>query len=68
MKKIVVLNDGDTFSDVSGCIVVDVPDDVEDIELFLKESVYTPIRIEDMLREREKNQILDQLRQLLKID
>ena len=56
--KIVVLNDGETFTDVKGCMVVDVPDDVEDIEGFLKENQYEPIMIEDMLREREKDLIL----------
>jgi hypothetical protein len=46
--KIVVLNDGETFSDLQGCIIVDVPDDVEDIELFLKEDDFDFVSISDV--------------------
>lgn len=33
--KVVVLNDGETYSDISGCRVIDIPDDVEDADLEL---------------------------------
>lgn len=36
--RIVVLNDGETFTDIADCEIVDVPDglDTEDIEEFLR--------------------------------
>ena len=39
--RIVVLNDGETFSAIEGCVVADVPDyleEVEDIEDYLRQN------------------------------
>ena len=58
MKILVLNNVVPTWTDIKGCMVVDVPDDVEDVEEFLMENQYEPIMIEDMLREREKDLIL----------
>lgn len=35
---VVVLNDGETYSDVSGCVILEVPDDVEDVDTYVKEN------------------------------
>ena len=36
---IVVLNDGETYSDIRGCVIMNIPDgiDVEDIEEYIYE-------------------------------
>jgi hypothetical protein len=35
---VVVLNDGETYSDARGCVVLEVPDDVEDVDTYVKEN------------------------------
>lgn len=35
---VVVLNDGETYSDISGCVILEVPDDVEDVDTYVKEN------------------------------
>jgi hypothetical protein len=37
---VTVLNDGDTFTSTEGTKIAAVPDDVEDVETFLKEGDY----------------------------
>jgi len=50
--KIVVLNDGETFTDISGCVIVDVPDTMnsDDIEEFLREGEWDGVLVTQALR------------------
>jgi hypothetical protein len=52
MAYIVVLNDGETFTDIGGCVIVDMPDgfDTEDIEKCLYDAEYEGLDIETVLR------------------
>jgi hypothetical protein len=49
---IVVLNDGETYTDIDGCVIVDVPDemDSEDIEMYLREGEWDGLDITAVLR------------------
>jgi len=49
---IVVLNDGETFTGIEGCVIVDVPDemDSEDIEMYLREGEWDGFDIATALR------------------
>ena len=49
--KIVVLNDGETYSDIRGCTIVEVSDDMdaEDIEAWLPEYIDGALNIEALL-------------------
>ena len=49
---IVVLNDGETYTDIGGCVIVDVPDemDSEDIEMYLREGEWDGLDIATALR------------------
>lgn len=31
--KVVVLNDGETYTDISGCVVLEVPDDIDEVDV-----------------------------------
>lgn len=31
--RVVVLNDGETYTSIEGCVVLDVPDDIDDEDL-----------------------------------
>lgn len=57
--KVVVLPDGETFGEIRGSMVVDVPDsikDIDDIETFLRKSNYYPIYIEYMVDSLSKDE------------
>lgn len=47
---VVILNDGETYTDIEGCRVVEVGDelDSEDIEEVLKDSYYDGIEVQDL--------------------
>jgi hypothetical protein len=50
--KIVVLNDGETYTDLAGCVIVEVPDDMdaEDIEAWLPDMLEDGLSIENVLK------------------
>jgi hypothetical protein len=49
--KLVVLNDGETYTDITGCVIVDFPDDrdAEDIEAWLPDAIQDGLDIEAVL-------------------
>lgn len=40
MALVVILNDGETFSDIEGCVVLDVPDDLvgDEVDAYVAEN------------------------------
>ena len=63
---VAVLNDGDTFTGLQGCIVADVPDDVEDIESFLKENNYDHLLLTELFDDLGKENLTLELRKKIK--
>lgn len=35
--QVVILNDGETYSALDGCVILEIPDDAEDIDQYVKD-------------------------------
>jgi len=35
--QVVILNDGETYTNIRGCVILDIPSDVEDIDQYVKD-------------------------------
>lgn len=47
---VVVLNDGETYTDIGGCVVLEVPDEIKDVDLYVKKNLHEGIDVLDILQ------------------
>ena len=54
--RVVVLNDGETYTDMQGCMILYVPDDIvdDDIDQYIKEYAHTGVRVSEAFAEWAK--------------
>jgi hypothetical protein len=42
---VVVLSDGETYSDAKGCVILHIPNDVEDVGNYIRNNLHSAIEI-----------------------